>query len=113
MPKKYAFLAVPREKQTPAQRRWKWVRYDALPNDMKPFIRPPSKKIKEKDEGAELKKKEKKELEAKNAEERIKEYAIEILDDKDIDFSKSANVEKILNKYKNTQNNRRNFEPDQ
>ena len=58
-------------------------------------------------------KKKKKELEAKNAEERIKEYAIEILDDKDLDFSKSANVEKILNKYKNTQNNRRNFEPDQ
>lgn len=57
--------------------------------------------------------KRKKELEAKNAEERIKEYAIEILDDKDLDFSKSANVEKILNKYKNTQNNRRNFEPDQ
>ncbi len=55
---------------------------------------------------------EKKELEAKNAEERIKEYAIEILDDKDLDYSKTANVEKILNKYKNTQNNRRNFEPD-
>ncbi len=43
---------------------------------------------------------------------RIKEFNIEIFDDKDIDFTKVDEAEKILNKYKNQQISRRNYDPD-
>lgn len=43
LPKKYAFLALSREQMTPQQKRWKWVSFDQLPEDMKKYIRPPSK----------------------------------------------------------------------
>ena len=39
IPDKYRFLKLPRENMTPAQRRWKWVSYDRLPSDMKPFLK--------------------------------------------------------------------------
>lgn len=46
LPKKYAFLALPREEMTPAQRRWRWVKYDFLPEDMKQFFSaPPGQKV--------------------------------------------------------------------
>lgn len=41
LPKKYAFLKLPREQMTPEQRRWKWVKYEYLPEDMKPFVPAP------------------------------------------------------------------------
>jgi hypothetical protein len=41
LPKKYAFLKLQREQMTPEQRRWKWVKYEYLPEDMKPFVPAP------------------------------------------------------------------------
>ena len=49
-PKKYEFLGKPREEMTPAQRRWKWVAFDRLPEDMKPYMgggKQTAKKIKD------------------------------------------------------------------
>ena len=34
IPKKYQFLLKADEEKTPAERRWKWVKYEALPEDM-------------------------------------------------------------------------------
>lgn len=36
-------MALPHEEKTPLQRRWKWVKFEFLPEDMKKFIRPPKK----------------------------------------------------------------------
>jgi len=35
LPKKYAFLALPRDQMTLDQKRWKWVKFENLPEDMK------------------------------------------------------------------------------
>lgn len=48
LPKKYAFLALPREDMTPQQRRWKWVAFKNLPDDMQLLVRPP-KEVKTRD----------------------------------------------------------------
>ena len=113
LPKKYAFLALNREQQTPQQRRWKWVKYENLPDDMKPFFRPPSKKDEPKIDTTKTKKIIIDDEETRKTKaDRIKEFNIEIFDDKDIDFTKVDEAEKILNKYKNQQISRRNYDPD-
>lgn len=68
---------------------------------MKKFIRPPKeeKKAKVKDEGAKEKK----------IKVEVTEQTVEIEEDKDLDFSKMDNVEKILTKLKNQQTSRKNF----
>lgn len=93
---------------TPQQRRFKWVSYDYLPEDMKVFIRPPTKQKTDKP-------KEKKNVAAGKGtkEEEIKELVIQTEDDKDLDFKKYENVEKILTKYRNQQTSRRKFNIDQ
>lgn len=87
---------------TPDQRRWKWVKFEALPDDMKQYIRPPKSEKKAKD-AAETQKPRVKEV----AE--VKEQVVEIEDDTDLDYTKLDNVEKILTKYKNQQTSRKNF----
>ena len=108
LPKKYAWLSLPREQMTPQQRRYKWVSYDFLPEDMKQFIRPPTKQKADKP-------KEKKAVAGKtgNKEEEIKELVVQTEDDKDLDFKKYENVEKILTKYRNQQTSRKKFNIDQ
>ena len=93
---------------TPQQRRYKWVSYDFLPEDMKQFIRPPTKQKADKP-------KEKKAVAGKtgNKEEEIKELVVQTEDDKDLDFKKYENVEKILTKYRNQQTSRKKFNIDQ
>lgn len=44
LPKKYAFLALKREEMTAEQRRFKWMKYEFLPDDMKPFFTDPNAK---------------------------------------------------------------------
>lgn len=95
LPKKYAFLALPHEEKTPQQRRWKWVKFENLPEDMKPFIRPPSKSEAKKVDRS----KPKTTAAADKAEE--EEQVVDIIDDRDLDYSKQENVDNILNKYKN------------
>lgn len=56
IPKKYEFLLLPREKMTPEQRRWKWVRLDAMPDDLKPLISVGAKQKEDKDDKEEKKK---------------------------------------------------------
>ena len=75
-----------------------------LPDDMKKNIRPPKKEKKDKDEKDKKKPTEKKEV-------NIDDKAIELVDDKDLDYTKLDNVETVLNKYKNQQISRRNFDP--
>ena len=106
LPKKYAFLGLPHDEKTPAQRRWKWVKFEFLPEDMKPYIRPPSNKTEKKDK--DTKKKPVKKDEAEEKEETV----LEIIDDRDMDYTKQDNVDIILNKYKNQQISRRNFDPE-
>jgi len=106
LPKKYAFLALPREQMTPVQRRWKWVAFDQLPEDMKLFINPPSKKRVKKTDA------EKKKDTAAKADTEIKEQPVVLEDDKDLDFTKLDNVELIITKYKNQQTSRKNFDID-
>ena len=104
LPKKYTFLALAREDMIPEQRRWKWVAFEKLPEDMKQYIRPPKiSKKKDKDD--------KKDTKVKVVGE-IKETEIEIQEDRDLDFTKMDNVESILTKYKNQQTNRKNFDLD-
>jgi len=95
LPKKYAFLALPHEEKTPQQRRWKWVKFEMLPEDMKKLVRPPKK---EKDDDDKKKKTDGKD---KKKTEEIEEHKLDIIDDRDLDYSKLDNVEVILNKYKN------------
>lgn len=38
IPKKYQFLLKSDEDKTPAERRWKWVKLEALPDDMRPLV---------------------------------------------------------------------------
>ena len=64
---------------------------------MKQYIRPPSK-APAKDKGERETKKQKAEKEGKDDE---AEHIIDIIDDKDLDYSKMENVDTILNKYKN------------
>ena len=100
LPKKYAFLALSREDMTPAQRRWKWVKFEALPDDMKPLIRPP-KSIKET------------KVKTDKAVKVIKEVTetnVDVENDKDLDYTKLDNVEMTLNKFKNQQTSRKNFD---
>ena len=106
LPKKYAFLALPHEEKTPQQRRWKWVKFENLPEDMKPFIRPPSKSEAKKVDRS----KPKTTAAADKAEE--EEQVVDIIDDRDLDYSKQENVDNILNKYKNQQISRRTFDPE-
>jgi hypothetical protein len=95
LPKKYAFLALPREVMTTAQRRWKWVKFEFLPEEMKKFVRPPNEKKEKKD------KNEEKDGAKKEKKIEVKEQIVEIEDDKDLDYTKMDNVEKTLTKYKN------------
>ena len=95
-------MKQPREQMTPAQRRWKWVLFENLPEEMKQFIRPP-KIIK--DKGKEKPKQTKEAAE-------VKEQIIEIEEDTKLDYTKMDNVEKILTKYKNQQTSRKNFSVD-
>lgn len=92
---------------TPQQRRWKWVRYDALPEDMKKYVRPPAKEKISKQEGLGGKR-----VVVAETEVEIKEDILKIEDDRDLDFTKMDNVDKILTKYKNQQTSRKNFDPD-
>lgn len=39
IPEKYKFLLLPDEKKTPEQRRWKWMKFECLPDDMKPLLK--------------------------------------------------------------------------
>ena len=95
-------MALNREQQTPQQRRWKWVKHENLPDDMKPFFRPPSKKDDQKIDTTKTKKIIIDDEETRKTKaDRIKDFTIEIFDDKDIDFTKIEEAEKILNKYKN------------
>jgi hypothetical protein len=105
LPKKYAFLGLPHEEKTPQQRRWKWVKFEFLPEDMKPFIRPPkATAAKEKDT--------KKRPAAAVQKEDEEQTVVDIIDDRDLDYTKQENVDTILNKYKNQQISRRNFDPE-
>lgn len=72
---------------------------------MKPYIRPPSNKEK-KEKDTKKKPTKKEDLEEKE------ETLVELIDDKDLDYSKQDNVDMVLNKYKNQQISRRNFDPD-
>jgi hypothetical protein len=102
-------LALPHEEKTPQQRRWKWVKFEFLPDDMKPFIRPPSKAQNEKV----VKKKAAPTAAQKEEElEQQQQQVVDIIDDRDLDFTKQENVDTILNKYKNQQISRRNFDPE-
>lgn len=103
LPKKYGFLALPREEMTPAQRRWKWVAFEQLPEDMKQYIRPPK----------ETKIRDRKEKDTGPKDVEITDQVIEIEDDKDLDFTKQENVDKILTKYRNQQTSRKNFDINQ
>jgi hypothetical protein len=87
---------------TPDQRRWKWVKFECLPDDMKQYIRPPKSEKKTKDAAEPQKQRVKEATE-------VKEQVIEIEDDSDLDYTKIDNVEKILTKYKNQQTSRKNF----
>jgi translation initiation factor 3 subunit C len=80
------------------------VKFEFLPEDMKPYIRPPSKAqtAKEKDT-----KKKPNAAVVKDEEEAV----VDIIDDRDLDFSKQENIDTVLNKYKNQQISRRNFDP--
>jgi len=89
---------------TPEQKRFKWVKFENLPEDMKQFIRPSTKKP------TTEKEKEAKKKVGESKKEEIKEHFLEIEDDKELDFTKNDNVEKILTKYKNQQTSRRNFD---
>lgn len=71
---------------------------------MKRYIRPPKKEKETKDDDKKNKK------EAKTQEE-VMEHQLEFVDDRDMDFSILDNVSNILNKYKNQQISRRNFDP--
>jgi len=73
---------------------------------MKPYIRPPSNKAEKKDKDAKKKPVKKDEAEEKE------ETVLEIIDDRDMDYTKQDNVDIILNKYKNQQISRRNFDPE-
>jgi hypothetical protein len=75
-----------------------------LPEDMQKYVRPPKKEKKDKDEKDKKKPTEKKEVD-------IDEKAVELIDDKDLDYKSLDNVELVLNKYKNQQISRRNFDP--
>ena len=69
---------------------------------MKPFFRPPSKKDDQKIDTTKTKKIIIDDEETRKTKaDRIKEFNIEIFDDKAIDFTKIEEAEKILNKYKN------------
>jgi len=89
---------------TAEQKRWKWVHFDFLPEDMQQFFRPTKKKT-----AADEKRDEKKRV-GESKKEEVKELFVEIEDDKELDFTKTDNVEKILTKYKNQQTSRRNFD---
>lgn len=114
LPKKYAFLALAREEMTPAQRRWRWVKYEFLPDDMKPFFpAPPGMKAEKPkptkpDANAQAEEKKPKVVEKKD-EEKFEAAIVE--EDKDIDHSVPANVERLLIKYRNhLSQSRRNYD---
>jgi hypothetical protein len=106
LPQKYAFLALPHEKRTPDQRRWKWVKFEFLPEDMKPFIRPPKQETEKKD----TKRKPGKATEAAQEAANILK-TVDLVDDRDLDFARMDNVYLVLTKYRQQQISRRNFNP--
>ena len=105
LPKKYAFLNLPHEQKTPEQRRWKWVKFEYLPDDMKPFIRPPTKKDRERE-------KDKKKKQGPETTGEEIDQTVELVDDRDLDFKKMDNVHRLLSKYRNQNVNRRNVDVD-
>jgi len=44
LPKHLQFLKLQHKDKQPHERRWKWVKYDRLPEDMRKFIKPPGGK---------------------------------------------------------------------
>jgi len=75
---------------------------------MKKYVRPPAKEKISKQEAQGKGKG----VEKTEAEIEIKEQDIKIEDDRDLDYTKMENVDKILTKYKNQQTSRKNFDPD-
>jgi hypothetical protein len=69
------------------------VKFEFLPEEMKKFVRPPKKEAKDDD-------KRKKIIKDENKTE-VEEHKLDIIDDRELDYSKLDNVEIILNKYKN------------
>ena len=69
-----------------------------LPEDMKKFVRPPKKEKDTKKDDKDTKKPKPKNIDAQDT---PTDIGVEILDDKDLDYSKLDNVETVLNKYKN------------
>ena len=75
---------------------------------MKKYVRPPAKEKISKQEAQGKGKG----VEKTEAEIEIKEQDIKIEDDRNVDYTKMENVDKILTKYKNQQTSRKNFDPD-
>ena len=98
---------------TPEQRRWKWVKYEYLPDDMKPFFKDKSgKQQTDKQLGQEEKRRKQREeagADAKTGDK--KEVEKQIVDDQDLDFTVVANVDMLIIKYRNQLSiSRRNYD---
>jgi len=94
---------------TPEQKRWKWVRFDALPDDLKPLISVGSK-IHEKDEKEDKEDKKNKiatKTEAKKDQESDNEDIIKR--DQDLDYTNQDNVDTIITKFRGQETSRKNF----
>jgi len=110
IPKKYEFLLLPREKMTPEQKRWKWVRFDALPDDLKPLISV-GNKIHDKDDTEEKaeKKKPAGARKARGEEEEHSDAEDLIQRDQDLDYTVQDNVDTVITKYRGQETSRKNF----
>jgi hypothetical protein len=82
---------------TPEQKRWKWVRFDALPDDLKPLISVGAKNKEDKDEAKEEKKKV---IQAKKNEEEKSDDEDIIVRDQDLDYTIQENVDLIITKFR-------------
>ena len=87
---KYIFLFKAREDMTPTERRWKWVRQDCLPEDMKEILQIGKKKKKEKED--------KKKLSKKGDTDDEDDYItkVNVRNDLELDYTEYANVHDIL-----------------
>ena len=93
---KYAFLWKDREEMTPAERRWKWVKKDALPKDLQMLMESLTKKKKKSKDAEGAEKKDKQKKTGDESEEELLDTQVHVRNDLEVDYSQIVNVKEKL-----------------
>ena len=81
---------------TPAERRWKWVKKDALPKDLQMLMESLTKKKKKSKDAEGAEKKDKQKKTGDESEEELLDTQVHVRNDLEVDYSQIVNVKEKL-----------------